>query len=255
VDFLIKIGIGMNINKFKYFIITLLIATYTCIASDLDTRIKNKGEEKVINSVWKEYFTYWRNKDKKLQINRGDKLEEIIEFEKEINIKLPKEFKKSLSSQFHFSRDGNNGLRYSWFGDLIEINFLSIKKIKKEYEVSLEEIEINVDNLTNVYMGNITPYKEKGWSKYWIPIIVRYDVNIIVFLDLRTNLDSNEYAQLLVINPYIETERDGWHNRIAFVSNSYTSFMQEALEYMSVHGGLDNNYFLTKLNLPLSYWD
>jgi hypothetical protein len=247
VVFLIKEDCGM-VFKLKVYLMLLMLVfvTSTGLASS------EKREEKTVKNVWKQYVDYWKKHDKDFKPSSGDSQKDIMEVEKFFHKELPKSLSISLNLYYHYSRRGKNGLRYSWFGDLIEINFLTSKMMIEEYRKFLQNMEINEDGIKNIYIGDIKPYTKKGWPKDWIPILVRYDVELTLFLDLRN--DSNHYGQVLALWYYQETDKDGFHNRFAYISDSYEAFMKEAFEYMKANKGLDNKYFLEKLDLPLFYW-
>ena len=248
-DFLIKEDYGM-VFKLKVYLILFMLVFATNIGLASDETI----EEKRMEDIWKQYVEYWKKHDKGIKFGSGDSPEDIKKAEEFFNKELPKSLKKSLSLNYHPYRKGKDSkYAYSWFGDLIETKLLTSKMMIEEYEKFLIRMEINENGVKNVYIGDIKPYTKKGWTKDWIPILVRYDVDITLFLDLRS--DSNKYGQVLALFYYQETDKDGFHNRFAYVSDSYEEFMQEALEYMKINKGLDNKYFLEKLNLPLSYWE
>jgi len=231
-------------HEYKFKITILIVFSITVHGYTADFMFTKKGDNNMSSEIWQAYINYWTNKDKSLKINLGEDTQKIEEYENRIDIKLPDELKKSLLNQYHYSRRGDDGLRYSWFGDLVEINFLSLKKMQEEYQNCLKEdltSEINTaEEVQNIYIGDIAPYKEKGWSKFWIPILVRYDVELIIFLDLRPDINQEQYGSVLVIMPLTEENGDDWHTRIAYVAGSFNTFMKEALEYMSLYGGLDN---------------
>ena len=235
--------------KLKVYLILFMLVFVTNIGLASDETI----EEKKMEDIWKQYVEYWKKHDKGIKFGSGDSPEDIKKAEEFFNKELPKSLKKSLSLNYHPYRKGKDSKYvYSWFGDLIETKLLTSKMMIEEYTMWLKPLEINKDGMKNVYIGDIEPYTKKGWTKDWIPILTRADVDITLFLDLRS--DSNKYGQVLLVYPSADVN-DNFHNRFAYVSDSYEEFMQEALEYMKINKGLDNKYFLDKLNLPLSYWE
>lgn len=235
--------------KLKVYLILFMLV----FASNIGFASNQKTGEKKMENIWNQYVDYWKKHDKGIKSELGDSQKDIKEVEEFFHKELPKSLSKSLRQHHHYSRREKNNLRYSWFGDLIEINFLTSKMMIEEYIEALKTLDMNKDDMKNIYIGNIEPYTKQGWTKDWVPILVRRDVDITLFLDLRS--DSNKYGQVLAIFPYTETDKDGFHNRFAYISDSYEEFMQEALEYMKANKGLDNKYFLDKLNLPFSYWE
>ena len=246
----------MNINFNKqnlYFKIILL--TFILCSQSFASNKNTKEESILIYNIWDQYVHYWNKKDSEIKIGLGDSKDYVEKLENKLSLKLPLDLKQSLSIQYHFSRRGKDGLRYSWFGDLIEINFLSTNMIYEEYKICKKNIEINNAELKNVYVGNVISYNEKNWSKHWIPILTRNDVDIIVFLDLRENISNDDYGKVLAIIPYAETDKDDYHNRIAYIAESYSDFMKKSMEYIKINGELDNKYFLNLFDLPMSYWN
>lgn len=240
---------GMNFKQNRLlFAVAWLSITCMVFSANINQNIKDKN----MKNIWKAYVNYWEMHDNKIKINLGDTQKDIESLEIFFDTFLVQPLKESLLSQYHYSRRGNDGLRYSWFGDKIETNFLTSKMMIEEYKQFLSKMEINEDGMQSIYIGDIKPYKGKGWTKEWLPILTRYDVDITLFLDLRN--DSNSYGQVLALLYYHETTEYGFHNRFAFVSDSFEDFMQEALEYIKIHKGLDNAYFLKKLKLPMNYF-
>jgi cell wall assembly regulator SMI1 len=249
VDFLIKKDYGM-VFKLKVCLIVFILICTSHIGVAATQKIKENNK---MENIWKQYIEYWQKHDKEIKFGLGDNQSDIKSVEEFFHLKLPISLKKSLSLNYHSYRKGKNSkYPYSWFGDLIETKLLTAKMMIEEYTMWLKPLEINEGDMKSVYVGDIKPYTQKGWIKDWLPILTRADMDMTLFLDLRS--DSNKHGQVLLIYPSAEVN-DEFHNRFAFVADSFEDFMKEALEYMKIHKGLDNDYFLKKLELPLNYYD
>ena len=188
-----------------------------------------------IEKIWDELYIFWKQIDNQtLKINAKSS-EDIVKLEQILNIELPIEFKTSLSYVCHSAR---NKMDDSWFGNYIETNFLTINEIEEEYQECINVI----DEVENIYTGDILTYDREDWSKYWIPILTRMDIDIIIFIDLRENI-GKQYGQILLYQPNIEIEDGHWVNHISYIASSYTQFMEQMLTEIKSTKGIKEKYF------------
>jgi len=239
----------MSSSKFNIQIIITVLLVSFCMAED-----DNKRSNEMINKCWDKHEIYWKNRDSNIVVKKGDELQTIERFEKKYDVILPNDYKQSLLRNYHYSRRGRDGLRYSWFGDDIEINFLSINKIEKELIDLVQYVDFEESsNYKIYYFGNISKYLNKTWSRKWIPILERTDVDLDIYIDLDE--DSPNYGKVIIFHPFIYLKEMGDHARFAVVADTYSKFFENIQKYMIQHGSVNNNYFEKLLYLPKDYWE
>jgi len=223
-----------------FFIGTLMISTM-CFASE--EYLKNENMH--IEQLWELYQSYWKEHEpKSTEPTTGDSTEDIQKIENFLGLTLPNDYKKSLAITYHRSKK-QDGLMHSWFGSKTGIELFSVKEVLRELPQVIKHEDIYYNDPKYVlYFGNVNPVASSTWPKEWVPFLTKY--GFYLFFDLREGTHKGEV--LLYDN-------NGFNSRIAYVSKSYTEFMQMAFDEIKEHGELQDEFFLKKLHLSKGAWE
>jgi len=235
----------------KKIVVLILFLTISSFSAD-------EREDMTIHDIWNEYITYWSTTEPSMTNPKSCKPQtqnEIAVLEKNLNIKLPKDFYISLQTVDHNSKKCDDNRMHSWFGSTTGIVLFNTKEIWNHYKMLLSYVDINEEGVNNKYFGDIKPYTEsEKWSKEWIPLLAHNGITFC--LDLRSNI-GEQYGQVLAVYPGIALGKNGneWYNYIVFIAKDYKEFMKKMIDDIKSENGLTNDYFRKLMHLPSNYSD